>query len=123
MRTTVKDIMTKARRRMAVVAGALLAAGSLGGVAATAATAAAPAAPVAAAPVPGDPDTLQQGDRSSPDTATGTAASGTTNGSENGTENGAEHEMAGEAENGPSDGPGGHADPSAAVAHEFNGVE
>jgi hypothetical protein len=60
-----------------------------------------------------DTDNIQQGDQTSPDTATvSTKATSTT-------EQGGE----GEGESGSSDGPGGHQDPAGNVDHQFNGEE
>jgi hypothetical protein len=63
-------------------------------------------------PTSPDTDAVQQGDQTSPDYATAAAAQATDNPGE-----------AAQSENAPSDGPGGHADASADVQHEFNGVE
>lgn len=57
-----------------------------------------------------DTDNIQQGDQSSPDGAS--SASETTSASETQT-----------SEAGPSDGPGGHADPEGNVDHQFEGNE
>jgi len=86
----------------------------------------APARPGAAQSEPAGPDTdaVQQGDQISPDAAGAAAAHATSHvraashmravpsGEENGSES-----------SGPSDGPGGHADPAGDVQHEFTGSE
>jgi hypothetical protein len=115
--------MTIVRRRLVLIAGAvLLAGGAASGIAAAApgsapavAPASAPAAVTADTPDPGesatgpDTDTVQQGDQSAPDTGTSATA-----------ESSQEQQA---AENGPSDGPGGHADASGTVDHQFTGKE
>jgi hypothetical protein len=60
-----------------------------------------------------DTDNIQQGDQTSPDTAT--ASSKATSTTEQGGEGG--------GESGTSDGPGGHEDPAGNVDHQFNGEE
>jgi hypothetical protein len=82
------------------------------GIGATAAASASthPQAVVSQEPTGPDTDTIQQGNQTSPD-ATMAAATGGENASEN------------SSENAPSDGPGGHADTSGNVQHEFSGVE
>ncbi|CAN5663075.1 hypothetical protein BH18ACT15_BH18ACT15_01420 [soil metagenome] len=76
-----------------------------------------------AAEEPGGPDTdnIQQGDQSAPDTQTqANAAVGKATKAKS-SEPGSETET--DTENGPSDGPGGHADPAGNVDHQFEGVE
>ncbi|MFI1183510.1 hypothetical protein ACH4UT_28750 [Streptomyces sp. NPDC020799] len=116
--------MTHLRRRIALLAGAVLVAGAgATGVALATSHTAAPSAPVThtmpapRASDPADPgedstgpdrDNVQQGDRTAPDTGRA----------------GQEQERRGEApENGVSDGSGGHADPSGTVDHRFTGEE
>jgi hypothetical protein len=102
--------------KVASVAVAVLALGGAGiGTAVAAGASAGTHAAVRSAqsePTSPDTDAVQQGDQTSPDSATVAAAQATDNPGE-----------AAESENGPSDGPGGHADASATVQHEFNGVE
>jgi hypothetical protein len=111
--------MTIVRRRIALVAGAvLLAGGAASGIAMASSTAAPVATPSVSAPAtdtpdPGenatgpDRDNIQQGDQNAPDT---TKSGG-----------GQEQERSGEPENGASDGPGGHADANSGVDHQFTG--
>jgi hypothetical protein len=103
--------------KIAGTAVAVLALGGagIGTAVAASAGAAAPAAVRAAQSEPTGPDTdaVQQGDQTSPDYATAAAAQAPDNPGE-----------AAQSENSaPSDGPGGHADPSGDVQHEFDGVE
>jgi hypothetical protein len=63
-----------------------------------------------------DNDAIQSGDQTSPDGATAAAARAHSVTADNPGE-------AASSENGPSDGPGGHADASGDVQHEFDGVE
>ncbi|MEV7382829.1 hypothetical protein [Streptomyces lydicus] len=116
--------MAHLRRRIALLAGAVLMAGAgATGAAMSTSQAAAPSAPVThtvhtpRGSDPADPgerstgpdrDNIQQGDQTAPDRG----------------QAGQEHERRGEApENGVSDGPGGHADPSGTVDHRFTGEE
>jgi hypothetical protein len=107
-------------RKITAAAVAIMALGGVG-IGTAAASSAAPAAQHSASAEPTSPDndTLQQGNQTAPDPAgSATAksayhASGTP-GDESSSEN---------SESAPSDGPGGHADPSGTVQHEFNGVE
>ncbi|MEU6894914.1 hypothetical protein ABZ934_24560 [Streptomyces sp. NPDC046557] len=113
--------MTIIRRRLALIAGAALLAGGAGsGIAmATTVTAAPVTTPAAAVrhdtPDPGenstgpDRDNIQQGDQNARDRGT--------NGE------GQEQQRAGEASEGVSDGPGGHADANSSVDHRFTGKE
>jgi hypothetical protein len=102
--------------KIAGTAVAVLALGGagIGTAVAASASAGAHAAVRSAQSEPAGPDTdaVQQGDQTSPDYATAAAAQATDNPGE-----------AAQSENGPSDGPGGHADPSGDVQHEFSGVE
>ncbi|MFI0217377.1 hypothetical protein [Streptomyces lydicus] len=116
--------MAYLRRRIALLAGAVLmaGAGATGAALATSHTAA-PSAPVThsvSVPRGSDPadpgehttgpdrDNIQQGDQTAPDRG----------------QSGGEHERQGEApENGASDGPSGHADPSGTIDHQFTGKE
>jgi hypothetical protein len=109
--------------KIASVAVAVLALGGAGigtAVAASASTQA-PATARAALSEPAGPDNdaIQQGDQTSPDNA---AAAVTQSVHSSKADNPGE-ENSSESENGPSDGPGGHADPSGTVQHEFSGVE
>jgi hypothetical protein len=63
-----------------------------------------------------DTDTIQQGDQTGPETPDPTGTTGSGSEGETGTESGAETETS-------SDGPGGHADPTGAVDHQFEGEE
>lgn len=114
--------MTIVRRRLALIAGAVLLAGGAGGGIAMASAPSTAQASVPAASVPAsvnsdhedntgpDTDNIQQGDQNAPDHGT--------NGE------GQEQERSGEApENGVSDGPGGHADANSSVDHQFTGKE
>jgi hypothetical protein len=102
-------------QRIAIAVTAVLVFASLGGAAAIAATPAstAPRSPAgtqttdAGAQSAPDPDTVQSGDQTSPDT---------------GTEAGGEAETGGES-TGESDGPGGHEDPAGTADHQFDGQE
>ena len=89
-------------------------------VASSASTHAPAAAQVAQSePTGPDHDAIQQGDQTSPDNA----AAAVTQGVHSSKADNPGEETGSESENGPSDGPGGHADASATVQHEFNGVE
>jgi hypothetical protein len=109
--------------KVASVAVAVLALGGAGigtAVASSASTHAPAAAQVAQSEPTGlDHDAVQQGDQTSPDNAAAAVTQGvhSSKADNPGEENGSE------SESGPSDGPGGHADASATVQHEFNGVE
>jgi hypothetical protein len=73
-----------------------------------------------------DTDNLQVGDQTSPDPSAAGAAQAASNariGASHAKTGAAEDESTSENENAPEDGPGGHADPSGDVQHEFNGVE
>jgi hypothetical protein len=112
------------------IAAAAIAALALGGAGAGTALAAghsgaATTSVASAEPTSPDHDSLQQGDQTSPDNAGAAAANAASSakttaphvrGAASDDENGSESEQ-------PSDGPGGHADPSGAVQHEFAGVE
>jgi hypothetical protein len=73
-----------------------------------------------AEPTSPDHDSLEQGDQTGPDNSAAVAATGTSSpqAAPSGEESGAKNESSA-----PSDGPGGHADPSGDVQHEFTGVE
>jgi hypothetical protein len=103
----------RSRIAAGAVAALALAGGGIGASAAASANTSHPASAVSQEPTAPDTDAIQQGDQTSRDTTTVAAVSGQ-NGSEN-PEN--------SSENAPSDGPGGHADPSGDVQHEFSGVE
>jgi hypothetical protein len=130
--------MPKIHRPLAITAGLAVAAATLGtGVAFAASGSKSPAAPVApatvtaptavkapaapakaapakAAPAPATPtdgDNVQSGDQTTPDTGTEAPEAAGTEAPETGTETG------------PSDGPGGHADPAGNVDHQFEGTE
>jgi hypothetical protein len=70
-------------------------------------------------PTSPDNDAIQQGDQTSPDNAAAASARAVHAHSSKAEKPG----EGSESENGPSDGPGGHADPPGNVQHEFNGVE
>lgn len=137
--------MKKPRKPLAVLVGSALAAGALYTGIASASGSQSPssrstqsgaaqkstfkgvaqksAAKGGAAEEPGGPDTdnIQQGDQSAPDTQTqANAAVGKATKAKS-SEPGSETET--DTENGPSDGPGGHADPAGNVDHQFEGVE
>jgi hypothetical protein len=116
-----KGTRMKVTPKIASVAVAVLALGGAGIGTAVASTASthAPARAVQSEPTRPDTDAIQQGDQTSPDNAAVAATQGahSSKADNPGEENGSE------SENGPSDGPGGHADPSGTVQHEFNGVE
>lgn len=103
----------RSRITVGAVAALALAGGGIGASVAASANTSHPASAVSQEPTARDTDAIQQGNQTSPDAATAAAVSGV-RGSEN-PEN--------SSENAPSDGPGGHADPSGDVQHEFNGVE
>lgn len=107
--------------KIASVAVAVLALGGAGISTAVAAGASthAPARVAQSEPTGPDHDAIQQGDQTSPDNAAGAITQGvhSSKADNPGEENGSE------SENGPSDGPGGHADASGTVQHEFSGVE
>jgi hypothetical protein len=109
--------------KIASVAVAVLALGGagIGTAVASSANTHAPATARTAQSEPTGPDhdAIQQGDQTSPDNAAAIVTQGvhSSKADNPGEENGSE------SENGPSDGPGGHADPSGAVQHEFSGVE
>ena len=71
-------------------------------------------------PTSPDNDAIQQGDQTSPDNAAAASGARAVHAHSSKAENPGEET---ESENGPSDGPGGDADPSGNVQHEFNGVE
>ena len=103
--------------KVAAVAAVVLALGGTGaGTALAAAHSNAPHASVATAgPTSPDNDGLQQGDQTSPDNASVQTAADT--GTPEPGESPAGNEQAAP------DGPGGHADPSGTVQHEFSGTE
>ncbi|GFE13265.1 hypothetical protein Sgleb_13120 [Streptomyces glebosus] len=116
--------MAHLRRRIALLAGAILlaGAGAVGAASAMAPTAA-PSAPVThSVTVPRGSDPADPGERSTgPDRDN--IQQGDQTASDRG-QAGQEHERQGEApENGPSDGPGGHSDPSSTADHQFTGKE
>jgi hypothetical protein len=116
--------MTRNRRRLALIAGALMLTGGAGsGIAMASSPTAALSHPASVsaqvnqktdAADPGetakgpDKDNVQSGDQTSPDTG----ISGKTNGESGNT-----------SETGPSDGPGGHADTGSNTNHQFSGKE
>jgi hypothetical protein len=112
-------------RKIATTAVVVLALGGAGiGTAVASSHGAARAHPASAEPTSPDTDNLQVGDQTSPDTpavsaaqAAGSARAGASHAKSDGSgeENGSENDA--------SDGPGGHADPSGNVQHEFDGVE
>ncbi len=85
---------------------AILALTTLGGVAVAKASTHEAVKPAVAEATAPDTDNVQQGDRTTPDVASGEAAS----------------ETAAES-SGQSDGPGGHEDPAGNVDHQFQGNE
>ena len=105
----------KIRSRIAAgaVAALALAGGGIGASVAASANTSHPASAVSQEPTAPDADAIQQGDQTSRDAITAATVSG-----ENGSGN-----PENSSENAPSDGPGGHADPSGDVQQEFNGVE
>jgi hypothetical protein len=107
--------------KVASVAVAVLALGGagIGTAVASSASTHAPAQVTQSEPTGPDHDAVQQGDQTSPDNAAAAVTQGvhSSKADNPGEENGSE------SESGPSDGPGGHADASATVQHEFNGVE
>ncbi|WP_055490932.1 hypothetical protein [Streptomyces sp. TP-A0356] len=100
------------RRRIAAIGAGVLALGGAGvgsAIAASPSAAAATPSSVVQQSGPADPDNVQQGDQTSPDTGAGAEQ---------------ENESAGEHETeGVSDGPGGHADASGDVQHEAGASE
>ncbi len=100
----------RSRITVGAVAALALAGGGIGASVAASANTSHPASAVSQEPTAPDTDAIQQGDQTSPDATTAAAVSG-----ENGSEN--------SSENAPSDGPGGHADASGDVQHEFSGTE
>jgi hypothetical protein len=109
--------------KIASVAVALLALGGagIGTAVASGASTHAPATARTAQSEPTGPDhdAIQQGDQTSLDNA----AAAVTQGLHSSKADNPGEENSSESENGPSDGPGGHADPSGTVQHEFSGVE
>lgn len=106
------------------IAAAAMAALTLGGAGTGTAVAAshsgaAPAAVTSAEPTSPDHDSLQQGDQTTPDAASALTATGTSSPEPSSPE----ADSTTENESAPPDGPGGHADPSGTVQHEFSGVE
>jgi len=110
----------KLAQKIAGMAVAVLAVGGagIGTIAAASASTTHPAAVRTAPSEPTSPDTdaIQQGDQTSPDTATATTAGPVKAQSDNPGE-------APESESSASDGPGGNADPAGNVQHEFSGTE
>jgi hypothetical protein len=74
-----------------------------------------------AEPTSPDNDSVQQGDQTSPDVSPAAATAGTSSPSPEASS--PEGESTTENESAVSDGPGGHADPSGNVQHEFSGAE
>ena len=107
--------------KIAAAAVATLAIGGAGaGTAlATGHSAAARTAVASAEPTSPDNDSIQQGDQITPD-APGVA---TTASHHHGAKADGEHGQENKESSGESDGPGGHADPSGNVQHEFSGTE
>jgi len=118
-----KGTSMKLAPKVASVVVAVLALGgaAIGTAVASSASTHAPAAAQVAQSEPTGPDhdAIQQGDQTSPDNA----AAAVTQGVHSSKADNPGEETGSESENGPSDGPGGHADASATVQHEFNGVE
>ena len=114
-------------RKIATAAVVVLALGGAGaGTAVASSHSPARAHPASAEPTSPDTDNLQVGDQTSPDVTVGPAAkaaSSTRAGASHAKGGGSGVENGSESENAPGDGPGGHADPSGDVQHEFNGVE
>ena len=80
------------------------------------------AASVASAePTSPDNDSVQQGDQTSPDASPAAATAGASSPSPEASS--PEGESTTENESAVSDGPGGHADPTGNVQHEFSGAE
>ena len=82
---------------------------------------ASPSAAATAEPVGPDHDGLQQGDQTRPDTASATTVKAASTASPE--PSSPEGESSTETESAVSDGPGGNADASGNVQHEFNGVQ
>jgi hypothetical protein len=74
-----------------------------------------------AEPTSPDNDSVQQGNQTSPDLAPAAVTAGTSSPSPEASS--PEGESTAENESAVSDGPGGHADPSGNVQHEFSGAE
>jgi|SRR5690348_16416356 hypothetical protein len=114
------------RKVATAVVAALALAGAGAGTAVAASNGPSRAHQASSEPTAPDTDNLQVGDQTSPDSSAAGAAKAVGS-----TGIGASHARAGasgdestsENENAPEDGPGGHADPSGDVQHEFNGVE
>jgi hypothetical protein len=111
----------KITRRVAAAAVTIMALGGAG-IGTAAASSAAPVAPhsVSSEPTSPDTDAIQQGNQTAPEPSGSALAKSVSHvraaapGDENSSEN---------SESGPSDGPGGHADPSGDVQHQFTGAE
>jgi hypothetical protein len=109
--------------KIAGMAVAVLAVGGAGVgtiAAASASTTHHAAVRTASEPTAPDTDAVQQGDQTSPDTATATTTGSVKAQSDN---PGEAPESASESESSASDGPGGNADPAGNVQHEFSGTE
>jgi hypothetical protein len=76
---------------------------------------------VSSEPAGPDHDSVQQGDQTSRDTASGTARTASSTSTPE--PSSSEGESSTESESTVWDGPGGHADPSGNVQYEFNGVQ
>jgi hypothetical protein len=103
------------------VAGLALAGPVTGTAMAASHAGASPSAAASAEPAGPDHDSLQQGDQTSPDTASGTVK--TTSSTPTPEPSSSEGESSTGSESTVSDGPGGHADASGNVQYEFNGVQ
>jgi hypothetical protein len=103
------------------VAGLALAGPATGTAMAASHGGASPSAAASAEPTGPDHDSLQQGDQTSPDTASGTTAKAASTASP--APSSPEGESSTESESAVSDGPGGHADAPGNVQFEFNGVQ
>jgi len=114
------------RKVATAVVAALALAGAGAGTAVAASNGPSRAHQASSEPTAPDTDNLQVGDQTSPDSSAAgaaTAASSARIGASHARAGASGDESTSENENAPEDGPGGHADPSGDVQHEFNGVE